>query len=311
MLGGPGFMRDGPGDVLSTLLRQVRIGVARFGRVELGAPWGVRLAQRDTVSMHLLLQGDLWVDDSPLAVGDLLVLHSASHTLRNHPGADVVAEPDWPSEGELAVYRRHGGDGTRTVLLCAELTIEGAGRSLLLRALPPVVHLPSSLPSFEALLDALRDEIRERRPATEVIAARLIELVLLQVIRVELARPAESGAWRAALADGRVGRALAAIYTEPARGWTVAGLARVAGMSRAAFAPRFRELVGEGPGAHLARWRMDLAKAMLLEHPERSVAQVAAAVGYASEFAFSAAFRRVTGSPPGRYRNTHLPEDAV
>ncbi|GLW92168.1 AraC family transcriptional regulator [Actinokineospora globicatena] len=304
-------MRDGPGDVLAALLRQVRIGVARFGRVELGAPWGVRLAGRDTVGLHLVLDGDLWVDDVPIGVGDLVALHGAGHTLRNHPDADLVDEPAWPGGDDLTVYRRHGSGPDLTVLLCAELTVTGAARSLLLRALPPMVHLPSRLPHFAALLDALRDEIRERRPATEVVAARLVELVLLQVIRAELAKPAESGSWRAALVDERIGRALAAVYAEPARSWTVAGLAKVAGMSRAAFAPRFRELVGEGPGAHLTRWRMDLAAALLLERPEWSVAQVAAQVGYGSEFAFSTAFRRVTGLPPGRYRNTRLPEDAV
>ncbi|RLK60254.1 AraC-like DNA-binding protein [Actinokineospora cianjurensis] len=306
MRGGPEFMRDGPGDVLAALLRRVRIGVARFGRVELGAPWGVRLAERDTVSLHLVLDGDLWVDDVPIGVGDLVALHSGGHTLRNDQGAVLVDEPEWPAGEGLSVFRRHGGDGPRTVLLCAELTVEGAARSLLLRALPPLVHLPTGLPHLAALLDALRDEIRERRPATDVVAARLVELVLLQVIRAELARPAESGSWRAALVDARIGRALAAVYGEPARQWTVAGLAKVAGMSRAAFAPRFRELVGEGPGAHLARWRMDLATALLVEQPDLSVAQVAAQVGYGSEFAFSTAFRRATGSPPGRYRTTRL-----
>jgi AraC-like DNA-binding protein len=94
---------------------------------------------------------------------------------------------------------------------------------------------------------------------------------------------------------------MSTMHDEPARPWTVADLARTAGLSRAAFARRFTELVGEPPLAYLTRWRMDLA-AQRLRTLDESVAHVARAVGYTSEYAFSRAFHRSRGAPPARYR---------
>ena len=301
-----------PFDLVGTLLRHVRVDAARFGRVELGAPWGARVAARDTVSLHHLLDGELWLDvDGPqvhVRAGDLVVLpHGAPHSLRHRPDAPVTAHDPTTAADGLSVRRRLGGDGARTVVLCAELTVSGAAKTLFLRALPPVVHLRPAptgdpVPGLGRLLDGLREEVRDDRPGVSLVAARLLELVLLQGVRAELERPAAAGSWRAALADDRIGRALDALYGAPEHPWSVATLARAADMSRAAFATRFRELLGETPIAHLTRWRMDLARTALRERPDLSVGQVATSVGYRSEYAFNAAFRRAVGTPPGRYR---------
>jgi AraC-like DNA-binding protein len=95
--------------------------------------------------------------------------------------------------------------------------------------------------------------------------------------------------------------ALRAVHERPAEPWSVEDLARVAGMSRAAFARRFRERLDEAPMAYVQRWRIALATRLLAE-PGVSVAEVAARVGYTSEFAFNRAFKRQIGSAPGRYR---------
>lgn len=321
----PGSIRDrSTAAALDTVLSRVRVEASRFGRIELGAPWGVRMGPRDTVALHYLLAGEIWLDldGSPgrIGPGDLVILpHGVPHTLRHQPGARVVDEDRWvtPVEaGELSVRRRFGGDGARTVVLCAELAMAGAARALLLRSLPPVVHIRpdgsgAPVPGLRRVLAELRDEVRAQRPGTPLLAARLIEVLLLQGIRVELTRPVGSGSWRAALADPRIGRAVDALYGAPERRWTVAELARVAGMSRAAFAPRFREVVGESPIAHLTRWRMELARDALCERPDLSVAQIGQSIGYGSEFAFSAAFRRTVGTAPGRYRATVTPPEPL
>ncbi|MFJ4771048.1 AraC family transcriptional regulator [Streptomyces uncialis] len=314
----PGVIRDrSRPDVLGTLLGRIRVATGRFGRVELGAPWGVRLGPRDTVTLHHPLDGEMWLDAGRQMVrigpGDLVILpHGVPHSLKYRPDARVVAEEHWRgplTEDGLSVRRRFGGGGARTVVLCAELTLTGAARSLLLRALPPVINLrpdagDDPVPGLHRILDGLREEVHDGRPGSPLLAARLIEVLLLQGIRAELERPAAVGTWRAALGDDRVGRALDALYGAPGHPWSVAELARVAGMSRAAFAPLFRELVGESPIAHLTGWRMALAKTALCEQPDLPVGRIAASVGYGSEFAFSAAFRRVVGIPPGRYRAT-------
>lgn len=306
-------MRDRPAaDVLSALLRHVRITTSMFGRIELGAPWGAKLGPRDTVSLHHLLDGEMWVEAGGREThverrGFLILPHGTPYALRHRPGAPVedgsLLQAS-PVPGELSVRRRYGGGGAKTVVLCAELSMAGAARALLMRALPPVVHFPAGepVPGLDRLLEVLRDEVRESRPGTPLIAARMAELLLLQGIRGELERPAVAGSWRAALTDDRIARALDAIYGAPEHPWSVVTLARTAGMSRTAFAHRFRELVGESPFAHLTRWRMEVAKTMLREQPGRTVGEVASSVGYGDEFAFSAAFRRVVGTRPGGYR---------
>lgn len=317
----PGLMRDrSAGAALDTLLSRVRVETSRFGRIELGAPWGVRMGPRDTVTLHHLLAGELWLDlegrQTRVGAGELVILpHGVPHALRHRPDAPVTEEDRWHAPvtaDALSVRRRLGGAGVRTVVLCAELTLVGAARSLLLGALPPVVHLrPAAddgpVPGLRGILAELRDEVRHARPGAPLVAARLVEVILLQGIRAELEQPTPSGTWRAALADHRVGRALDALYGAPGHPWSVAELARVAGMSRAAFAPRFREVVGESPIAHLTRWRMELAREVLRDQPDLSIGQIAQSMGYSSEFAFSAAFRRAAGMPPGQYRASAEP----
>lgn len=311
-------MRDRPAaDVLGTLLHHVRITTSTFGRIELGAPWGARVGPRDTVSLHHLLEGEMWLelDGRDIHVGrrDLLILpHGTPYALRHRPGAPVEEWQTPPVPGALSVRRRYGGDGARTVVLCAELGVEGAARTMLMRALPPVVRFPAGtsgepMPGLDRLLDVLREEVREARGGAPLIAARLAELLLLRAVREELERPAAAGSWRAALTDDRVARALDAIYGAPERPWSVVTLARTAGMSRTAFTQRFRELVGESPFAHLTRWRMEVAKTTLRDHPHRTLGEIASSIGYADEFAFGTAFRRVVGIPPGAYRTTAEP----
>jgi AraC-like DNA-binding protein len=308
-------MRDRPPpDVLAALLGHVRVTAGAFGRVELGAPWGARLPARDSVSLHHVLSGELWLDTAAertrVGPGDLVLLpHGAPCTLRHHPEAPVADAPPAAGQDTLSVFRRLGGDGPLTVLLCAELTLAGAARTRLVRALPPVVCFAAAaaVPALGPLLGLLRDELRRPLPGAAPIAARLAELLLLQAVRAAVtdpARAAEPGSWRAALADERIARVLDAVYAEPHRPWTLHGLARVAGMGRTAFTARFRALVGESPFAHLTRWRMDLATTLLRDRPTLTLAEVAAAVGYGDEFAFGAAFRREVGVAPGAYRAT-------
>jgi AraC family transcriptional regulator, activator of mtrCDE len=306
-------MRNRPmADVLGALLHHVRITTSRFGRIELGAPWGARVGSRATIALHHLLDGELWLEMDRQEIhvrrGDLVVLpHGTAYVMRYRPGAAVQDEATWqPSAGpaSLSVRRRYGGDGALTVVLCAELSAAGAGRDLLMRALPAVVHVSADRPvrALGQLLDILRDEVRQPRRGTPFVAARLAELLLVQGILAELERPAARGSWRAGLADDRVARALDALYTAPEYPWSVVTLARAAGMGRTAFTDRFRELVGETPFTHLTRWRMEVAKTILREEPGRTLGEVAAAVGYGDEFAFGTAFRRVVGVPPGAYR---------
>nr|WP_246001678.1 helix-turn-helix transcriptional regulator [Allorhizocola rhizosphaerae] len=127
-------------------------------------------------------------------------------------------------------------------------------------------------------------------------------MLLLFVLRAWFdEQPDARGGWAAVLRDPAIVAALEGIHREPARAWTVEELARLAGLSRSAFAKRFTALVGRPPLAYLTWWRMTTA-ARLLRSSDTSLRAVAAKAGYASEFAFAKAFKREYGTAPGRYR---------
>jgi AraC-like DNA-binding protein len=131
---------------------------------------------------------------------------------------------------------------------------------------------------------------------------RLLDLLLIAVLRAWFARPdADAPGWYRAYSDPVVGKALRLIHDDPAHQWTVADLAAEAGVSRAAFARRFTELVGEPPMAFLTDWRLSLAADLLLE-PDATIGSVAYQVGYATPYALSTAFKRVRGVSPRQHR---------
>jgi AraC-like DNA-binding protein len=158
-------------------------------------------------------------------------------------------------------------------------------------------------PGLEASLRLLALELSEPRLGRLTVLDRLIDIILVQILRVwvDLHPQSISKSWLRALTDPPVAAALAAIHAEPARNWTIASLAESASVSRATLARRFTAVVGQPPNRYLASWRMDLAARELL-HTDRRIESIAKEVGYNSEFAFSKAFTRLRGIPPSRYR---------
>jgi len=199
-----------------------------------------------------------------------------------------------------------GGEGAETQLVCGSFRLERADAHPLLEFLPPLLHLRpaenAAAEWMEATLRFLARETREARPGTETIVSRLTDVLFVQVLRawIETA-PEGRGGWLGALRDRQIGAALAHLHRSPDRGWTNASLAEAVGMSRSRFAARFTALVGEPPLTYLSRWRLETA-AGLLGDGALGLAEVAARVGYESEAAFSKAFRRRFGTPPGAYR---------
>ena len=107
--------------------------------------------------------------------------------------------------------------------------------------------------------------------------------------------------WLAGARDPEIGRALARMHRYPARPWTIADLAKDAGVSRSVLADRFHHFLNEPPISYLTRWRLQLG-AQMLSSTSYSVAQIALEVGYESEPAFNRAFTRKFNLPPARFR---------
>lgn len=238
--------------------------------------------------------------------GDLvLVPHGAPHVLSDAPGrparplAEALSESGFDGTGPFA----SGGSGPRTVLVCGHFTFGAGTLHPVLTGLPPLLHVRAGATRSYAWLDPvlrhLEGETRLARAGSGEIVRRLSEILLIEVLRA-CAEAGETGAL-AALADPQLGRALEALHADPARAWTLAALARCAGLSRTLFAERFRTRLGVSPMRYLAHWRVHKARRLLQERG-CSVAEAARRVGYASESAFHRAFREQFGAAPGLWR---------
>jgi AraC-like DNA-binding protein len=197
-----------------------------------------------------------------------------------------------------------------TVTLCGAYQLDPARAHPLLHDLPELIHLPAHLgrhPELRATVDLLATELERPRLGTDAIIPALLDTLLLHILRTWLdqnptSETAATG-WAAALNDPATTAALQAMHRDPARPWTVATLAAEAGLSRAPFARRFAALLGQPPLTYLTWWRMATA-ARLLHESDAPLSAIAGRVGYTSEFAFAAAFKRRYGTAPGRYRRT-------
>ena len=199
-------------------------------------------------------------------------------------------------------------DGS-TVMLTGSYQESGEVSRRLLAALPELVVLPAR--AWDSpVVPLLADEIVKDEPGQEAVLDRLLDLLLIAVLRAWFSRPeAVAPAWYRAYGDPVVGPALRLLYNNPDHPWTVASLAAKTGVSRAALARRFTELVGEPPMRFLTEWRIALA-ADLLREPGATLGAVARQVGYGSAFALSAAFKRERGISPARYRAERSAADA-
>ena len=279
----------------------------------------MRIADEAPLCLIAITRGEAWLvpDDGEarrLGPGDVALFRGPEpYTVGDDPGTEPqvlilpgqrCVTPDG-QEVELMSYmgvRTWGNSPVgSTVMLNGTYEHEGEVSRRLLGALPPLLVLPAD--AWESpLVRLLADEMLRDDPGQEAVLDRLLDLLLIAVLRAWFARPdAEAPAWYRAYSDSVVGTALRLMHTEPAHAWTVAELAAEAGVSRAALARRFTELVGEPPVTFLTDWRLSLAADLLLE-PDATIGSVAHQVGYGSPFALSTAFKRVRGVSTQQYR---------
>ena len=302
-------------DVLGSVLRELRFESTEYRLLRLGAPFRVSFAEPGLRGVHVVVQGECEVRvDGGRTFASRPVssccFPAAMHTTCVRPmAADNRHSPASLSLSATAPGQevRGGGSGVETVLLCGAFFVTRHDHPAL-AAMPRVVHVSEGQGGQHWLapyVNALESEVRHGGPGSAVVTARLSDALVARALRYEAEVADEPGLLHG-LADPYVAPVLAAMHDDPARPWTVASLAAVAGLSRAAFAARFRERVGTTPGEYLLSLRM--ARASMLLRDERStLATVAAQIGYGSEAAFSAAFKRYAGIAPGAYRRGFVP----
>ncbi len=312
-------------DVLTDVLEAVHLKSMIHGRLELTAPWGLRL-DGGRPGFYVVTRGTCWLEvagvEEPLqlAGGDFVLLPKGqAHVLRDSrrtralPVAEVIGNCPTSRKGcQPGGIRHAGGGGALTTMVGGCFVFEDGEKNPLLVSLPPVIHVKgdggTAVRWLEASLQFVASEMGSGQPGAETVVSRLADILFVQAVRAHLAQAGEGAkGWLRALVDPQIGEALGLIHQRPEEPWTVESLASRVALSRSAFAARFAHLVGEPPLTYLTRWRMDKAT-RLLRTSHASIGEVAARVGYDAEAAFSKAFKRWIGVAPGAYRRA--PEGA-
>jgi AraC-like DNA-binding protein len=279
-----------------------------FSKVVSGAgSWCVRYERYEDPAFGLVLDGSCILELEgagvlELAEGDFVLLPATpAFTLASARGlAPRLVAPSYGPDV------RHGAKtGPPTLrMLGGYFRFDRANAAMLVRLLPAVVHIrkhESGAARLRRVVELIAEETDALRPGRELILERLAEVLLVEALRFRTASTAEQAqGLLAGLADPALARPLRGIHLDVARRWTVAELARSAGMSRALFAERFSRTVGMPPMQYLIEWRMAMAKD-ILRRERAGLAEVAERVGYQSASAFSTAFTRLTGSPPSAF----------
>jgi len=287
-------------------------------------PWSLRIVAESPLTLIAGVAGELWVvpdDGEPVRIGpgDIAVTRAPQHyNVADSPTTSprtIIHRgqrcTDLDGNSVLSTMthgtRTWGNDPQgSTVFLVGAYEHLSDISDRLLRALPPVLSL--SRAAWESpLVPLLCEEVVKDEPGQAAVLDRLLDLLVTAVLKAWFAQQdTRRPAWWRYQGDRIVERALRIMHDEPAHPWTMEELATQAGASRASLARRFHDLVGEPPMTFLKNWRMAIA-ADLLCQPDETVTTVAEKVGYASPFAFSAAFKRVRGVSPRQYRGDALP----
>jgi AraC-like DNA-binding protein len=335
----PVFSETIPMDVLSEVLRTVRLRGALFFNGEFSAPWCLLSARSASAAPYLssLLGGSGAGTSAPerlivfhfltegrayarlpdgrreeLTSGDIVILpHGDAHFLGNgSPEKPVDSFKTFAknlTQGLKAAQFGGGGEVTRFV--CGFMACEPRLSDVFLVGLPPLLKVRvANQPSGQWLEHSIRfsvDHASGSSAGSGLVLAKLAEVLFVETLRcyVNTLPPSQTG-WLAGARDPHVGQALALLHREPSHPWTVPDLARRTGLSRTRLAERFRHFLGESPMAYLAQWRLKLG-AEILQSAEDSIAEIAESVGYGSEAAFNRAFKREFGCPPAQFRRQY------
>ena len=312
-------------DVLSDVLKTIRLTGAAFFNVAASAPWVAEQPGREMVlpkilpgaehliSYHVVTEGTCFAsmlggESVPVEAGEVVVFtHGDAHVMSSNPGmraAPVTQESfDAAASGPLPFFSSYGDTGPVSArLVCGFLACDARPFNPLLQHLPPLIKSRDGGGGWlSRFIEFAMSESENRRAGGESILARLSELMFIEVVRRHLeSLPPEKAGWLAGLKDPFIGEALSLLHAHPAQRWTLDELAREVGLSRSVLAERFTEIVGTPPLQYLAKWRMQIALAGLSGNA--NLAHIAAEIGYESEAAFSRAFKKMMGMPPSVWR---------
>lgn len=293
-------------DPLSDVIALLRPSTAISKPITGRGRWGVRYAAYNAPGFTIILNGECWISfngQEPVKFqkGDFVLLPSTpAFTLSSHP--NVECEPRDPVDTPVRHGEQEGVADFES--LGGSFRIEQVNAPLLVALLPSVIHIPASegrTGKLNSIIELIMDECAREEPGKQMILQRMLEVLLIEALRWQgIAHDDDRAGLLNGMQDPGLSRVLRAMHEDVRADWTVAGLAKVAGLSRSAFAARFGELLGCGPIEYLARWRMALAKDALIGGA-KTLDRIADEIGYKSASAFSTAFRKRLGCSPGKF----------
>jgi AraC-like DNA-binding protein len=297
-------------DPIDDVFGSMRVHTSLYARIEASAPWGVTFVRGAAARFGYVVRGQAWLtleghEPVRVAAGDCwTIVDGAQYSLQ-----DDVRTPTEFCYKALREHSNHvvrlGGAGDPITVITGWFLFDRQGAKPLIDLMPEIILTRMDAERSELMqstLQLLAVETARASLGTGIVVSRLADILFIQAIRAHAAScAAEAGGWIGALVDPRLSRVFKAVHGRVEHPWTVEELAREAGMSRSAFAARFRNSVGLSPLDYVTRWRMFRAGA-LLRQGTRSIAEIAIKVGYENESAFAKAFKRVTGITPGLYR---------
>jgi len=298
-------------DPLSEVLALLQLRGHMSAVFDAHGDWSISFGQQEGIKFYAVASGTCWlaVDgvDDPVCLngGDCILLPRGRpfRVASDLAISSVDALSIFSGEGERVI---HNGGG-EFLGIGGYFTLDGPHADMLLGMLPPIVQIrkETNRAVIRWTLDQMCKEIGKPEPGSALIEQQLAAMMLVQVVRLYLTDSAVGGVgWLFALADKRLHAAITAMHRAPAQRFTVQILAEHAGMSRTSFAVRFKATVGLSPMGYLTQWRMLLAANRLMKSGD-AISVLGPSLGYDSESAFSAAFKKVMGSSPSEYRRRH------
>lgn len=303
-------------DLLADVLAVGGVRGTAGARIEAGGTWGLSWHVLGGAAFYAVTSGTAWLslpdqELRQLMPGDVVLLPSGTaHALSNDPGAPLTPCHGCDADEAMvngSVLRLGVGVGeVQTHILGASYEYDTTVSMQVMASLPQVLHIRADNGGtcLDDTVRLLSRELAYPQIATTLVLNRLVDILLVQLLRVWLAeRPDEArGTWLSVLTDPVVSVALAKLHQEPARAWTTELLASELAISRSTLSRHFRAVTGAAPADYLTRWRMDLA-AIRLRDTDDTLDAIAHSVGYVSVYAFSRAFRRSRAQAPGQFRS--------
>ncbi len=298
-------------DALSDILKLIRLKSSVYFRKDFASPWGMEIGKSPFAQFHLVVRGHCYLqtddmkDPTDLYAGDIVVFPKGkSHWLADDPNSKKVS-----GMNVVEAHQRNEdmfeGDKINTTLICGHFEFDNDFEHPFLQSLPEIIHITDTerrqLGWLETATQVIMQETDSDEPGSEVVATRLAEVLFIQILRIYIVQSKVNGGFLAALNNKQIHNALSLIHHNPKNSWTLADIAKTIGMSRSAFAARFKQLTGNTPMNYLANWRMNIAREIIKDQ-HLSLIEIAEKVGYSSEASFNRAFKKQFRLNPGAMR---------